>query len=419
MFWLIETKDQLNRFFTKSLDKVFIEIIPFNFNIHPADYNPISLVYIKPLDSKSHIIAINHSEALKGLDLEWLDKCGTIYVRDKKEFLHYYYHTNIVDLTLNKPNYQKPFTPTHNYFYSKHSNKENLNTIIPVTKHYEYCENLFNELKSEIDVPINDFYNNRSTVVFYALETSGIHIDAEKFSNQFYPTNREYVYPSYNFKTITTRPSNKFRGVNYSALSKKDDSRTPFIPRNDVFVEMDISAYHPTLLAKLIDYKFDDEDIHKSFAKMYGVEYKEAKQLTFKMLYSGNFGKYSNLEFFSKAQDFTNILWEDFNNQGYIECPISKYRFKKDTLDNMTPSKLLNYLLQNLETSNNVIILCKIFKLLKEHNTKLVLYNFDSFLFDFDRTEKKLFNDLKNIFSERELKIKISYGVNYSSLQSL
>ena len=85
----------------------------------------------------------------------------------------------------------------------------------------------------------------------------------------------------------------------------------------------------------------------------------------------------------------------------------------------MTPSKLLNYLLQNLETSNNVIILCKIFKLLKEYNTKLVLYNFDSFLFDFDRTEKKLFNDLKNIFSERELKIKISYGVNYSSLQPL
>ena len=85
----------------------------------------------------------------------------------------------------------------------------------------------------------------------------------------------------------------------------------------------------------------------------------------------------------------------------------------------MTPSKLLNYLLQNLETSNNVIILCKIFKLLKEHNTKLVLYNFDSFLFDFDRTEKKLFNNLKNIFSERELKIKISYGADYSSLQSL
>jgi len=206
MFWLIETKDQLNRFFTKDLSKVFVEIIPFSFNTHPADYNPISLVYVKPLDSKGHIIAINHSETLKGLGLEWLNKCGTVYVRDKKEFLHYYYHANVVDLTLNKPNYQKPFTPSHNYFYSKHPNKENLNTIIPVTKHYEYCENLFNELKSEIDVPINDFYNRRSTVVFYALETSGIHIDAEKFSNQFYSTNREYVYPSYNFKTITTRP---------------------------------------------------------------------------------------------------------------------------------------------------------------------------------------------------------------------
>ena len=147
---------------------------------------------------------------------------------------------------------------------------------------------------------------------------------------------------------------------------------------------------------------------------MYGVEYKEAKQLTFKMLYSGNFGKYSELEFFKKAKQFTDIIWEEFNVKGYIECPISKYKFEKDKLENINPSKLLNYLLQNLETSNNVLILWRIFKILKDKQTKLVLYNYDSFLFDFHKSEKYLIDELKDIFNEFNLRIKLSYGTNYS-----
>ena len=348
MFWLIETEDQLNKFITRDATKAFIEIIPFNYNIHPADNNQISLVYIRPLGYDGYMVAINHEEVSNTLDISWLDKFSTLYVRDKKEVLHYIYHPNIVDLTLNKPNYQKPLTKTHNYFYSKYSYKRDLNTLIPVTKHFEYCENLYGELKFYIDEPINDFYNRKSTVAFYALESSGIKIHKNKFEEKFHNVHNDTIYTQYNFKTTTTRPSNKFRGVNYSALSKKDDSREAFIPSNNLFIEMDISAYHPSLLAKLIDYKFSEGDVHEAFAKMYGVEYKEAKQLTFKMLYSGNFGKYSNLEFFKKAKQFTNIMWEEFNTKGYIECPISKYKFEKNKLEDINPSKLLNYLLQNL-----------------------------------------------------------------------
>ena len=256
-------------------------------------------------------------------------------------------------------------------------------------------------------------------MAFYALESNGIRICKDKFEEKFHSIHNDTIYTQYNFKTTTTRPSNKFRGVNYSALSKKDDSREAFIPSNDMFIEMDISAYHPSLLAKLIDYEFNEEDIHEAFAKMYGVEYKEAKQLTFKMLYSGNFGKYSELDFFKKAKQFTNIIWEEFNNNGFIECPISKYKFEKTNLEDINPPKLLNYLLQNLETSNNVLILWRIFKILKNKQTKLVLYNYDSFLFDFHKSEKHLVDELKMLFKEFGLRIKLSYGTNYSSLQPL
>ena len=84
----------------------------------------------------------------------------------------------------------------------------------------------------------------------------------------------------------------------------------------------------------------------------------------------------------------------------------------------MNPAKLLNYLLQSLESSNNVIILWEIIKLLKGKKSKLILYTYDSFLFDFDKSEAKaLYKEIKNIFKSKKLKTKISYGTNYKFSQ--
>ena len=48
----------------------------------------------------------------------------------------------------------------------------------------------------------------------------------------------------------------------------------------------------------------------------------------------------------------------------------------------MNPQKLFNYILQNLETSTNVLILWDILCILRGYKTKLVLYTYDSFLLD-------------------------------------
>ena len=60
----------------------------------------------------------------------------------------------------------------------------------------------------------------------------------------------------------------------------------------------------------------------------------------------------------------------------------------------MKPQKLLNYVLQNLETAMNVRILWDIFKSLRNRKTKLVLYTYDSFLFDFKEGEEDLIGEL-------------------------
>ena len=70
----------------------------------------------------------------------------------------------------NLPTYIPEYTKTHNYFHNKYPDKKDINRIIPIVKHYEHCEKIFNDLKERINEPINDFYNSKSTVVFNALE---------------------------------------------------------------------------------------------------------------------------------------------------------------------------------------------------------------------------------------------------------
>ena len=84
-----------------------------------------------------------------------------------------------------------------------------------------------------------------------------------------------------------------------------------------------------------------------------------------------------------------------------------------DKLENMKPQKLLNYLLQGLETAMNVCILWDIIKLLRGKNTKIVLYTYDSFLLDLDKTEKDIFKEIQKVFKKYKLQTKMSYGDNY------
>ena len=416
MYWLIENQNQLEELYSSDLEEAFIEIIPYSNGIHPVE-NQICAVYIRPLNStKGYIASISHSETLS-LNIRevkrLISKFKRIYVRDKKEFLHYFILQNLYDITLQQPTYIPEYTQTHSWFYNKYKDKKDINRIIPIVKHYEYCEKTFNNLKNRIDEPINDFYNNQATVVFNAIERSGIQVDREKFESRFHLLDSDTVYSQFNFKTLTTRPSNRFKGVNYAAINKTNGDRQCFIPSNDLLFELDISAYHPTLLANLIGYDFCGRDIHQAFAEMYQVDYKKAKELTFKQLYGGVFDQYKDLEFFKKVQVYTDDMWARFQNEGFVECPVSKHIYKNDVLEDMKPQKLLNYVLQNLETATNVRILWEIFKVLRGKNTKLILYTYDSFLFDLDNSERELLREVIKIFKKYKLQVKHSYGDTY------
>jgi len=416
MFWLVEGEDKFKEFCNRGFEEVFLEIIPLNHWQHPIE-NSICAFYIRPIrETKGYILPINHSECLNLFEDEVyleLKRYKKIYVRDKKDFLHYTILKPLIDVTLTLPTYIPPQTQAHSFIYRQHRNRVDTNAIVPITKHYEVCEQVYDDLEHRFNQQVNKFYNNKATLVFNAIERNGIKIDKNEFEKHFHPVENEFVHTSYNFKTLTSRPSNKFNGVNYAALPKDSGCRKSFIPRNDIFVEYDISAYHPNLAANLVGYEFNDVDVHRSFANMYGVDYNKAKELTFKQLYGGVFEQYRDLPFFRATSEYIRTTWETFQTEGVITCPISNYQFRNDVLENMNPQKLFNYILQNMETSLNTEIIFRIFKLLKGRNTKLVLYTYDSFLLDVDQNELPVLDEIKEVFNKLKLRITEKNGSSY------
>lgn len=423
MFWLIENKEQLNYLMQRNISEAFVEIIPYHNNVHPA-FNDVSLVYLRPSNErKGYMICIDHSETLNVSKTDvnaLLTQIECLWVRDKKNALYYFQIKSLRDINILTPPYIQEQTQAHTYFYSKYPENLKINKIIPVVKHYEYCENIYNKTKQHFtqDVPQHfDFYNNKSTIAFFGIEKNGININETVFNQHFPQINPLYsirdnkIYTNYNLFTTTRRPSNTFNGLNFAALNKESGARKSFIPTGK-FIEYDISAYHPNLAARLVSFDFEGQDVHQIFADMYGTSYKEAKELTFKQLYGGVFKEYKHLEFFQKIKKFIDNNWNEFNNIGEIIVPISGYGFKKSELENMNPQKLFNYILQNLETSMNVCILTALNKLLKGKNTKLVLYTYDSFLLDYDESEN-LLKDIEDIFKSKKLQIKIKHGTSY------
>jgi hypothetical protein len=427
-FWLVEKEEQINYLINKNYNEVFVEIIPYHNAIHPA-LNDVSLVYIRPSnESKGYMLCVDHSETLsinKTIINDLLTNIKMVWVRDKKSALYYFPIKCLYDLSILNPPYTQDQTQTHTYFQNKYPNYDKINKIIPVSKHYEVCENIYNKVKPHFKQdlpPYFDFYNNKTTIAFFGIEKNGIKIDEEQFYKHFKPNNPLYsikdgrIYTHYNLGTTTRRPSNAFNGINFAALNKENGARGSFISSHG-FMEFDISAYHPHIVSRLISYDFDNVDIHQTFADLYGTSYKEAKELTFKQLYGGVFKEYSHLEFFQKITKFIENNWKEFNNSGQVITPVSGYCFKKSEMVDMNPQKLFNYMLQCIETSINTLILLKIHKLLRGKNTKIVLYTYDSFLFQMGENEDYLIKEIKQIFDYYGFSVKSKKGINYDNME--
>lgn len=445
MYYIIETQEQLSKFKSYDFSKCIVDVIPNNDHWH-LHLSYVCLLYIRPFKSKSgFILPITHSEST-GISYEDAaalisNQIGQIYAVDINR-VQYYFKKNTGLFCLKTAYYLKEGvslsestydTTAHRFFNNRYGGMEDINLIIPISKHYEKVEAISTVLKKYVEVTTEDYFHTYSVTgpkVFRAIERNGIKVDKIEFAKHFVLKHElasfqeDIVYTSYNLFTSTGRPSNAFNGVNFAALGKENKSRKSFIPRNGVFVEFDYASYHLKILCNLINYEFDDTDIHTHLAKYYfdtstvtPEQYAEGKQLTFKLLYTdSNIIELEDMPFFIRVKEFKHMLWNKYKKDGHINSFLSGRPLKNiDTITQMLP-----YVLQNYETERNITVLSKIHPLLNRKKSKLVLYCYDSFLFDYSTSDgAQLLEDITAILEDGGYNTSIKYGKNYNDLKPL
>ena len=222
------------------------------------------------------------------------------------------------------------------------------------------------------------------------------------------------IYTQYNLYTTTSRPSNTFNNINFAALNKDNGERTCYKPENDKFVELDFQGYHPRLIGELVEWHFpNDRNTYVILGQLLGVTQQEAKELTFKQLYGGVWSEYKDKPFFKQVDMFIDEIWDTYQYDNSYSTA-NKIFIRND--ENITRNKLFNYIVQSYETSTNVELLKLVLNYLKDKKTKLILYTYDAFLFDYAEEDGNILQELTQIL---EYPVSIKQGKSYHGLTKI
>ena len=429
MYFIIETEEQLAQL--PRPEKCFIELMSMSEHTHPALTTPCVLYYND--FEKGYIIPISHSEAFS-LSIDQIEAflrgIPKIYLLDKKWHSYFLNLPNGIDLyfTLLDIEGKIPdvqcYTPVHLDYYEKFKYSSVVNNYIPISKHYERCECMFEMVKDYVGRESNAEWQNKYTEVYKWVEEQGILVD-EKLFDKYFETpwkgrslRDSKVYSSYNLYNITSRPTNAFNSINFLAFNKENGSRTAFIPENDAFVEFDFDGYHLRLIANKMGTEVpQDESIHEYLGKQYfekdeltPEEYQEAKKITFRQMYNGVEDEYKHIEFFEDVAIAVDAMWTAYKSNGFLELP----NRRNLVLENANPQKLFNYYIQCLETVNNIKKLDKLKNYLQDKQSKVLLVVYDSILIDYAASDGKgTLSHIKDILEADRFKVKAKKGSNY------
>ena len=379
---------------------------------HPQE-NRISCYWVD-FQFEQYIVPVHHTEQYRD-NLPMIETDQTIYVQDLKQYHHntLVFGKDIRDMNwswyqqTNQPyDTEQHLTNAHHHYNRLHYDKQNINDVIPLVKHSEYFGPISKQLYKSYEQHDQTILEN-----LYKIEKNGL------------KTYEKIVYSEYNPYTSTGRPSNRFGGLNFAALNKKDGSRKQFISRfnNGVLVEFDYDAYHPRLIGDKIEYEFPNGSVHQHLADTYGLSYDDGKALTFKYLYGGITNEIKDNPFFGKVDKYVQDLWNRWKGNKIIKSDIYNREISRKNLSDMNPNKLFNYMIQLMETENNMLVLEELLPEIQDDKSKLVLYNYDAFLFDFDLSDGlDYLNKIKKILEQNgKYPTRVSMGSNYHEMKDI
>ena len=436
---------------------VFVDYISGDYDKHPAyrgniesskPYIKVIGIFIKNISTNvTYSINFGHQDVHK-FNISYQDVIKdvmkvtkNVFVIDKKRFIHIFGSQDVDDILLFKFQFgaiehdNDDFnTNYHDYARMKIGAINELNYIIPFSKHLEVFENKYDYYKNEmLKFKSSNSYkmmNGVITETLFELEKNGMWINKEEYNKHFQdkPTDDIVVYTEYNLFTSTGRPSNHFGGINYAALNKDNGCRKSFTSRfheNGMLITMDFSAYHPRIIANLVKYPIGlDVNIYEFLGKqLFNTDIineellKKAKQLTFLNLYGGVRDEHLHIPYFQKVNEYKKHRWEFFNENGYVETPIFKRKITKNHITDANQNKLFNYILQGVEMEFSVPTIKRVNDYLKDKKSKVVLYTYDSILIDACKDDKKDFLlDIKSIMVDNQFPVKCYAGNNYQDM---
>lgn len=425
--------------------KCIIHIVTNNDTCHGVVSFPLA-IFIKNINlDKVYTINISHYDLDFSIPKERLindlnNLYCTKFVLDKKKFIHILPLLNLKDLQLidfiRNGNVDEPVYLTKNYkfYYTKFKDFYEINNAIPIVIHQEIFDNIckFYEETIEYFNEDDEYKNVNDNIIdnLQKIEANGLYVD-NKIFNTFFDGklinhNNNCVYTEYNIFTSTGRPSNRFGGINYAALPKDTGCRSSFVSRNakdGMLLLIDYSAYHPHIVARLINYNLP-KDAYKHLGQHYfgkdeltDDDIKTSKNITFRYMYGNIPNDLLQIPFFNKMNEYIAHRWKFFIDNNYVETPLFKRRITTKHITDPNPNKLFNYILQASETEFGMSVLSNLNTYLKDKLTKVILYTYDSLLFDVHSADgKQTLTDIKHIMESSEFPVKCYIGHDYNNM---
>ena len=420
-------------------NKTLLVPIYANPTTHESQQN-IHAIYIYCEDDSEWLIPFAHTEQIRGFNeyLKYFLQLDNIFIHDKKRWLQTGGNDAVWDVkTLWWYTYNEAYdeshypTPAHDFYWRRLKSLPQVNAVIPMQQHLAMCQKIRHYAWPMIvNAKLTDSYKQFNELyprTFANIEQNGLAVNGTFRMPELVNGNR--VYSRYNYHTTTGRPSNAYGGFNYAAMNKEDGTRAAFVSRHaeGALVEMDFDSYHVRLIAKLIGYDLPATSIHDYLGRFYfGVEEltqqqrEESKAITFRLLYGGIDKEFLTIPFFQQVNDFVFTLWATWKRSGCIKTPIIGRSICKDQVTNMTSYKLFNYYLQATETEVSVKKLAELQKYLQDYETCIILYTYDSVLFDIPLSEAKgLLPQIKTIMEMGNFPVKCKVGDIYDKMRTI
>jgi hypothetical protein len=407
--------------------------------IHPA-VNRLCAIYIYTEDDVERMIPIHHTEQLRGFSelVPEFMALQNIFVHDKKRWLQTGGNNAVWDVkTLWWYTYGEAYdeshyvTSAHQFYWRRHTALDAVNCIVPLQQHMAMCQKIRHYAWPMcVNAKLTDSYlqfNDTYPKVFAHIESAGLAVDETFRMPELIHDGR--VYSQYHYHTTTGRPSNAFRGFNFAAMNKEDGTRAAFHSRFErgALVEMDFDSYHVRLIAKMIGYELPVSSIHDYLGRFYfGVDEltdeqrDESKSITFRLLYGGIDREFLSIPFFAQVNDFVYKIWNKWKKTGCVETPILKRNICREGLQNMTANKLFNYYLQAVETEVSVRKLQQVQEMLQPYTSCMILYTYDSVLFDVNYEEaRELLPQIKAVLEQGNFPVKVKVGDIYDKIKTI